>query len=1000
MIDTAKQSNPLSEIILATLLGQSIWLFANIREKWLAHYADKSQCPAPYIFLVGGFCCRASDSASFARIVDWVSRGGTKESVSPDDVDLRDAYGTAATIEKAGGKKAAAPAKGKVNPDTLQPSLIRGFLWLRKTTFMNTITLCGKPMEISNHDVTSPREDAMHIYEHGRSTDDVNALMILRRFTRKSKMLLYIVGTEHEVVVVDNGDDTTQDTAVIGQKGNEASELSGCLKAFTNLAMTEIIVSCILDMCSVVVSGTPRDLSGGSIGGDSVTEGELDDGSASSRVAELVERRRQRLSDADMLQLLHLSGVHYLPPEQLALAFLALQQFKSTLIVQVRDLLEDMSQLYVHTRKQACAIEDKLNDESTNEHVSVAQTKLCALFIKSVMLLPDDASRRALAVRVDELVCLLGDLIDDTYRRGSALATVLEVEVGEVLHEYAGASAKLNEKIASTLKQVYAASVFAFSSLLQVLQEAGYATCPWQSARHTQDTDSTGLLTLVNDQALVHILSQESILSDWFPDVITDTVRLAVSLQSTQSLASTQTSEDFTMLCVRIRDKLDLACHTAHNELTEWDMHLCNIIGMEVKTSGEEDLHSLLASSRVSDTRQRLLAFVKNNHIGQKHASFEPSINDLDVIYTSTLSMHVIAVLSKILRNDFYVCTTDFEEALHSSAHHLRDIGVALPPVFFHGHLSTSTPHKLGHQRLVVALLRRVVSVPLVAIARLRMIVMSRILSIPQFLNLATTDTKLIRAFGMSKEKVCELLEAVAWSCTTVSTDVEGDKHLVPLELLTMLCKCVPDLCLPKYIETSLIRSPTTSLVASDTVQLSLHSLASCTLQAEDVFRLAVLASMGGHASDEGLLGTGPSLSLDQLEWVLERIGVSISESDRAKVKRAQLPTLTLELVNEAQAEDIEVSAEDGIDIPLKNEPTKVHKQVNESGPLLFSMADAGLLMHTLFKSEEERVLSLEKAYDTMEEPTIEANGEDTEGVTDDAVRSEQVDEFSEVVHQ
>lgn len=941
-----------SEVALGTLLGQVIWLIGYCRERWIGSLEPPTVCPLPSLVIVSTFWGKSNDSGAVARIVEWTSKGGTKDTIPPDDLDLREAY-----FGSAGDKAKKPPLKGKGKDEMVTP--IRGVIWMRRSSLK--VTAAFPPDTSLSKGETSPREYAMSVYfdtiaKERTGQAEGSAVGVLRRLSRRCRgaLLLYIIG----------------DTPT---EGDDA--LASELLVKSNLAVVELASAVILDGCGVRTAGEiavtdvipmvrePSVVSVETASITSASDAECEFNLvAAQRVLDLMEDRRKGLAPEALLRLNHLALRNHLPPLQLFQAIEALQSAKAAQVELLTPILRQLSEQLVGVAEFIREKESAAGLAREMASLSSKWTDLCSLFIKRIRALPEDFTMQQLIVQVNDLLCCIGDAIDDVHRRHSFNASKLKEEAQSFLDgNFMNRTQDLIASLIDFSERLCTEFSIAFEHVAGLLQIANYERIPWTNdfpvdyntlvsmlsrslkelseirGRPEKETDPVSeklpqLLELVKDDV-------------WRRDAVLGAIRVCCTIINSLVLAYRESRERVNRIPHDVQDTIDAFCDAAHRQLNDWDSRISSLlVGSTGNTSS--DFRSLLKLSNAPEVRDKIKTYINANVFNvdfdpDRHPTVKQSID------TVAVPMEVAVEISRNLGlagRD----VQDFESALNSIFAELSARGPALPSLLTSGGIfaefPTNASFRSKHKLLAQALVRNEYgTIPISSIRRICALFANTVVDLPtciplqHFLNEAISDNKVLSSLRLPRSQALLLFETIAWSC------VDADSNVLPSEFFNCLCQCVVrEALIPPAIESSIrnLSSGESYFSSRHWAFARLINLA-CSEQDKGVTREAKVSAVTLR-----LMSSGMGISWRQMHWIVEAFEFSPTQEISLKLEPRLLPSLGLvesfdqddnpaertqdsetapaeSEVNNVNSEEPPVDGEEVVATPLASKPPK-----------------------------------------------------------------------------
>jgi hypothetical protein len=603
-----------SEVAFGQLLGQMLWLMSFLLDKWAPFFSEEVPCPLPALVLVATLGCRCGDSGSVARVVDWLSRGGTRDSVPADDVDLREAFfGTGADKSKKAGK-----SKGSKDDASTAASLVKGVVWIRRANFKSTVEFPS-----SSAAPLSPRAEPLRAllsaYADGRREfEDASAIGFLRRYSKRSNgaTQLYIVGLL-----------------------SEEEQLGSELMVRSSLGLVELIVACVLDVSGVrygeegvtlatnyiypASDAMVREASGLAVLGDMASLASLSEAGAElgleaqQRVTDLLVARRISLSPSLLMRLHDLTLEHSINPRLLVDAIHSLQAasmeladqggaFISALATQVRELETRLA-----TRRVGA-------DEGREDGA-----RLCASSLQTLAtMVPEACSRQNMCTLVNELVCCIGDCIDERHMLQSRLVSTLGADIAADLDFFLRGIIQLSIKLAQACGAVYRSVLIAQSAVKALLQSAGYEQALWLADDVGIGEGLSVKLWSALDELCNEIGDDSEVRSQWdpllmelndpwLPGAIVDVQRSSLALVRTLLAALYRARAMTYALPASLQSRADEQSVRDHAALSAWDAVLTEVLRGDCGDT--TDLRRLLVQTRAADTGTRLKSWIENH---------------------------------------------------------------------------------------------------------------------------------------------------------------------------------------------------------------------------------------------------------------------------------------------------------------------------------------------------------------------------------------------------
>ena len=914
-----------SEVAFGTLLGQVIWLVGYCRERWMSSLDPSESCPLPSLLIVSTFWWKSNDSGAVARIVEWTSKGGTKESVPPDDPDLREAY-----FGIAGDKAKKPPQKGKSKDEVVSP--IRGVIWMRRSALKVTAALSAESsMPL---DENSPRESSNSAYldviaKERNTQAEANPTAVLRRLSKRSRGVTFLY--------------------IIGDTPSEGDESLGSeLIARSNVAAVELATAITLDVCGVRMAGEiavtdipmvrePSVISveTGSITSASDAECEFNL-VALQRVLDLVEDRRIGLTSEALLRLNHLALRNQLPSLQLFHAIEALESLKAAkmeLFTPVLRLLsEQLHQVdeFIVMKEKAAGLANEIGS------LTLKWAELCSLFMKRTQALPEDFTMLQLTVQINDLLCCIGDAIDDAHRRHSFNSSRL---MDEALSFLDGSFAlQIQDTIAMSVaaaESLCIESQTAYEQVAELLQLASYDRIPWITA-YPVDYDASFSMLRESLRHLSEILKRPELGDDmlsleklpqllermkddvWRKDGVLDTVRECCAVMNAIVLAYQESRKRVTRIPLDVQDNLDAFCTAAHRQLNDWDSRISNLFAGSTEMTMKSDFRSLLKLSNASQVRDTIKEYISSHEFTVKFdlAGHPPQ---RQVLNTVAVPMEVAVEISRNLGATVRD-GQEFDSALKSIFEEFSTRGQTLPTLLTSEDIYAEFPadanfrsrHKLLAQAFVI---NEYGTIPLGCIRRLctlfakSVVELPRCIALQHFLNEVINDSKVLSALRIPRSQALLLFETIAWSC------VDGDSKVVLSEFLCCLCYCViEESLIPPDIEmiirngsqvNSSFRAPHLSSRHWGFVRLILL------ISSQQIFGTSEEGKMSIVASR--LLSSGIGIVWRQMDWMVD---AAVFPSKQEKLKMLEqflLPSLELILISDEDGAPAERTLESDV---------------------------------------------------------------------------------------
>ena len=896
-------SSVASEVALGTLLGQVIWLFAYLRERWMTSSESADTCPLPSLLIVGTFWGTSNDSGAIARIIEWTSRGGTKDSVPADDVDLREAY-----FGSSGDKAKKAPPKGK-NKEEASP-LVRAVVWMRRSSLVETAKLSKN---ISAEE-PSPTQNMISNYLCGlakvRTASD-GSVLILRRLSKRSRGAIPIYVTS----------DTPSD-------GEEV--LGSELIARSNIAMVELGVTIILDVCGLRTAGEIAstetaivrepsivNVETGSITSVSDAESEFNL-IAAQRVLDLIEDRRRVLPPEATVTLNHLTHRNFLPSVQLFHAIQTLLSVKTSQIELFTPIL--LSLVDILTVVEEFAFEKDKGIGFTEEiDALVSKWKdLRALFLRRIHALPDVCSLQHITIQVNDLFCCIGDTIDDLHRRQTTVSSKIAQDVLNFFDcHYSSRTKEIKLLLVGAAENICQQTLSAFNSLADLMELASYDRLPWgevnpvdhEVIHATIESSLQNLENLSNTQdAGIDGLSKnlhrlvDSVKGDlWRDEGLTDAVRVCCKIIDAVASAADEGRERISRIPEDAIAILDSFCQSAHRRLNDWDTEVSNLLLGAATAEANLDLKSLVKMNCAADVLDKLKSHVRT-HTFTVESDQEESQPPLVTLQSIKCPLELAVEISKCLAISF-IEGQDFDTAMSLIASSFAQRGQSVPSFIIHrdyfADFSNKSLFRSKHRQLVQALIRNEIgTIPLGTIRRIGSIFGNSVVDLPHhlplqyLLNEIINDTKILSKIQLSRAQALLLFESIAWTC------VDADSNVVLSEFVGSLCFCAKAF---PYFPVTLERH-IGSEMPSENDHISIFSV-----QYLGLARLMLILSAQLHTDakvievEEGssfgagrLMSVGVGVSMKQLQWLTIAAALYSMEGNLSVLEKRLLPSLVL----------------------------------------------------------------------------------------------------------
>jgi hypothetical protein len=721
---------------------------------------------------------------------------------------------------------------------------------------------------------------------------------------------------------------------------DEEDQLAQSLSARSNIGVVELSTAILLDACGVRAGGglatvASTDLTApsplikemSSFAGELASMTSLSEGgeselnlSAVQRVLDLVEYRRQSLSPALTLTLNQLTMVNGLDDRKLFHTIESLVAAKASQVEHVARFLSDLSKLTAAVDYDIESHRSLLKlDDSTGSDAGVGLA-LCKRFVKQMEMLPDECCRQELTVYANDLVCRLGDLIDDKHRRRSQLARSLSQRVASAMETHAATHRRLAIDLPHACCTVCSDIVRAFTVMRDLLQTAGYESFPWEAVRPPADLSehvrgleaSLGLLydsltpehraEVEPEFASVLALFAAASNDTWLVSGALEAMQVCRTLAEAFTLAVSQGRAEAEGVMSALQSRVNAVCEEEHDSLDIWDQTLCALLTGLV-LSVDPDFRSMLIANRAADTRDKLRAFVMATPYrtpSQQPSSLTQLSDNPPQISLETL-VQLLPGLVSLGRSERSLALAlnqiTYRDAEGRAVEALKS--------FVHEDANSCSSFRASLQAVVRrAVMSQITAPGLKAVLRLASLFPgslkpgARVLRpLQTFLREASEDSKLLNAFSLTRAQLQLVLEAFGRVCS----DDTDDGLVVVQEVVQCLALCCGGRggqVLPRYLEDCCRRG--LGAVNTSTTVSDLPSL-----QHACVFRVALLAAHYGNNSQEsdthpptavdGLASVAaPALSRQQLCWALRTLQLEVLDPKLGSLVHSFLPRLRL----------------------------------------------------------------------------------------------------------
>ena len=467
-----------TETTFAILIGTSLWLRNFVLGMMIAD--GSSSLPTPSIALVArnfGCSITSPETVLFARVVDWFVRGGTRENVPDSDTILSEAIagesGKGAALAK---KKPPVKGKGGQEDSPSEISSLRSIVWVRNGDARKAFPVVQEAEGTGAVDINRRILDSFALASWQTSTFDIlQQEEALASFAKASasgsdgqplRPVTLLCVQQQQAVVVESVEGLADTEPSEEAKTDPSEQASESLKASLIDGMdyvAEISVSEILLALFVSESSS------------TIVEDADAPAFSLANILKVADSRRSRLSPSEKMWYLHLTGKHTVSMTDAHESYSQICESEAVEIELNSILILAMEQACLLFRQRVKAREVSLVGSLKSS--DARWKEYCTQALQKLGVCAGDANQiRAI---LGDLVCQIGDVIDERHMKWLKLLDEFAVETERDLSSLKGSLVQISELVCSCAFQSLEAKREAALGVAKLLSDANYVEFPW-----------------------------------------------------------------------------------------------------------------------------------------------------------------------------------------------------------------------------------------------------------------------------------------------------------------------------------------------------------------------------------------------------------------------------------------------------------------------------------------------------------------------------------------